>query len=247
MTPGDPETERLFERFRGSDDESAREEVIKRFLPMAKRLADRYRHTSQASDDLLQVASLGLVKAVDRFDPTRGVKFTAFAVPTILGELRRHFRDMGWSVRVPRSLQERALQVERAASAVATSEGRSPSVELIAERLSLTVEEVLEAMQARQAFDALSMDAPISPADGTDMRMGDSIGSEDERLEGVEDRVAVIDALQRVPESERELLRLRFLEGMTQSEIAEQIGVSQMQVSRMLRRSLRKLREIAES
>jgi RNA polymerase sigma-B factor len=246
LRPGSEVVDRLFRRYKRFGDERARDELIERLLPFAHRLADRYRHTSQASDDLAQVASLGLVKAVDRFDPERGVRFTSFAVPTILGELKRHFRDMGWSVRVPRGLQERALKVERVASQLAASNGKTPQVSEIARRLDLTLEEVLEAMEARRALDALSIDAPKRGAEDEEMTLGDGIGNEDEHFEHVVDRVSVAGALPSLSERDRKIIELRFGGEMTQSEIAERLGISQMQVSRLLRRALQDLREQSE-
>ncbi|MDX6632343.1 MAG: polymerase sigma-B factor [Solirubrobacterales bacterium] len=240
-------TDRLLRRYRTMGDERARAELIERMVPFARRLADRYRHTSQSSDDLAQVASLALVKAVDRFDPDRGVRFAAFAVPTILGELKRHFRDMGWSVRVPRGLQERALQVERTSAMLATATGRTPTVMEIAGKLEMTAEEVLEALEARQAFDALSMDTPHQTTEGEGITLGESLGKEDEGFEQAVDRAAVASALPLLPARDREIIRLRFVDELTQTEIAEHLGVSQMQVSRLLRRALQRLRELAES
>jgi RNA polymerase sigma-B factor len=239
------EVERLFERLRQGD-ASARDKLIEHYLPLARRLASRYRHTSQSLEDLVQVASIGLINAVDRFDPERGVNFLAFAVPTILGELKRHFRDNAWSVRVPRGLQERALLVERTASAM-TASGETPTAERLAEKLELGLEDVLEAIEARQALDALSMDAPQTSLDGAEVTLADNIGSEDERYELVEDEAAIAAALEQVSKRDRYILELRFGEEMTQSEIAERLGVSQMQVSRLLRRTLNQLREIAEA
>jgi RNA polymerase sigma-B factor len=239
------DVERLFGRAKEGDG-SAREQLIEHYLPLARRLASRYRHTSQSLEDLVQVASVGLINAVDRFDPDRGVNFAAFAVPTILGELKRHFRDIAWSVRVPRGLQERALEVERAATAM-TAAGENPTAESLAERLEMNIEDVLEALEARQALDALSMDAPQATLDGDQVTLADSIGREDEHYELVEEGVSVAAALEQIPERDRYILQLRFGEEMTQTQIAERLGVSQMQVSRLLRRTLRQLREIAEA
>jgi RNA polymerase sigma-B factor len=243
----DAATDRLFRRYKTMGDQRARDEVIERLLPLARRLAERYRHTSQSSDDLMQVASLGLVKAVDRFDSERGVRFAAFAVPTILGELKRHFRDMGWSVRVPRGLQESALRVERTSTMLAAAKGRPPTVLEIAKRLDIATEEVLEALEARQALDALSMDTPHPSTDGDGMTLGDGVGSEDDRFDHVLDRESVAGALPSLSARDREIIKLRFVDELTQTEIADRLGVSQMQVSRLLRRALQQLRELAES
>lgn len=239
------EGERLFERLKQGDP-SARDQLIEHYLPLARRLASRYRHTSQSLDDLVQVASVGLINAVDRFDPDRGVNFAAFAVPTILGELKRHFRDVAWSVRVPRGLQERALEVERTATAM-SARGETATAQKLAEKLEIEVEDVLEAIEARQALDALSMDAPQATLEGDQVTLADSIGRDDDHYELVEDGLAVSDAMKMVSKRDRYILQLRFGEGMTQSEIAERLGVSQMQVSRLLRKTLQELRELVEA
>jgi RNA polymerase sigma-B factor len=195
--------------------------------------------------DLEQVARLGLVKAVERFDPDRGVAFSTYAVPTMLGEIKRYFRDTGWAVHMPRSLQERVFHIERAEKALYGRLGRGPSVEEVAEQAELTVEETLEAMEAATAYDARSLDAP-APSDADAPSYGDTLGNLDAGFELVEDRGAVRAALRGLPLRERWILHLRFVEDMTQAEIAAQVGVSQMQVSRLLRRSLHQLREEAD-
>jgi RNA polymerase sigma-B factor len=195
----------------------------------------------------MQVASLGLLKAVDRFDPSRGHAFASFAVPTILGELKRYFRDAGWSVHVPRGPQERALKVEEAQQRLTLKSGRAPTVDQIAQYLEMSTEDVLGALQAGQAYDALSLDAPRPSRDGGDAdTYGDSLGCEDERYDLVDADVTVAEALRHLPERERRVLQLRFVEDLTQTEIANRIGVSQMQVSRLLRRSLEQLRELTD-
>lgn len=210
-------------------------------------MARRYQRSSESFDDLLQVANLGLVNAVDRFDPGRGVAFSSFAVPTILGELRRHFRDTGWAVHVPRALHERALAVDRAVSELESRRGRAVRPQDVARELGLTLEDTLEAMEASQAYGALSMDAPIRSEDGTQDSLIDRLGHEDPALSLVEDRTTVATCIRQLPVRDRQVLALRFQQDLTQTQVAEQIGVSQMQVSRIIRRSLTRLRELAEA
>jgi RNA polymerase sigma-B factor len=228
-------------------DQRAREGLIVEFLPLARRMARRYQRSSEAFDDLLQVANLGLVNAVDRFDPDRGVAFSSFAVPTILGELRRHFRDTGWSVHVPRALHERALRVERVAGELEGRRGRSVTPQDVADELGLSLEATLEAMEAGQAYGALSIDAPIRSEDGSQDSLIDQLGDEDAGLTLVEDRATVVTSLQQLPLRDRRVLAMRFHEELTQTQIAARVGVSQMQVSRIIRRSLARLRELAEA
>jgi RNA polymerase sigma-B factor len=242
-----PDIDALFRDFRKTQDRGARETLVERFLPLARRLARRYERGDESFDDLLQVASLGLVKAVDRYEPDRGVAFSSYAVPTILGELKRYFRDTGWAVHVPRGLQERAMKVDQTAAKLTTRLGRPPSMAEIAEGMGLTLEEVLEAMGAAQAYDAVSLEAGRDterPEEGT---IGETLGEVDERLELVEYGQTIAGTLKALPDRDRLVLRLRFVDDLTQSEIAERIGVSQMQVSRLIRRALERLRTVAES
>jgi RNA polymerase sigma-B factor len=233
----------LWRRFARDRDPAVREELVRRYMPFAKRLALRYRGASESFDDLLQVASLGLLNAVDRFDPERGIPFTAFASPTILGELKRHFRDRVWTVRVPRGLHDRMAEVEKAITELTKELQRSPSVGEIAERLELEQTDVLEVMEANHNRRPLSLDRPASAEDGEDSPPTEWIGEEDESFELVEGRIALDAALPYLDERERLVLRLRFAEDMTQSQIAERIGHSQMHVSRILRRALNRIRE----
>jgi RNA polymerase sigma-B factor len=239
------DVQRLFARSH-SGDSSARAALIERFLPLARQLARRYARSSEPFDDLMQVASLGLVKAVDRFDSDRGVAFSTYAVPTILGELKRHFRDTGWSVHVPRSLHEQALAVQRAERALANRLGRSPRDTDIATELGMSVEQVLAALDAAQAHDALSLDAPQEGREGDRESLVSTIGATDEGYELVEYGTTIQATIHELPARDRRVLALRFGEDLTQSQIAEQVGVSQMQVSRIIRRSLQRLRELAE-
>ncbi len=236
----------LFRRWQRDRDAAARDVLVSRFMPLARSLARRYDRSSEPFEDLLQVASLGLIKAIDRFDIDRGHAFASFAVPTILGELKRYFRDSGWAVHVPRGPQERALKVEQARQHLTTATGRPPTVYELAEYLELSTEDVLAALAAAQAYDALSLDAP-RPSDngGASTSYGEQFGAEEEGYALIEASVTVADALSHLPERERRVLHLRFVEDLTQTEIAERIGVSQMQVSRLLRRSLEQLRILA--
>ncbi len=227
-------------RYRDGDAE-ARAQLIEHHLPLARRLASRYRNSGESSDDLEQVASLGLIKAIDRYRPEAGA-FARFAVPTIVGELKRHFRDKGWGMHVPRYLQERVMEVNDAVERLATELGRSPTPRDVAESTGHPVEEVLEAMHAAGAYSPMSLDSPQPGGDAEDENtLGQRLGKEDPQYELAEWRPTVAPALAALPEREREILRLRFQEDLTQSEIASRIGISQMHVSRLLRRSLETL------
>jgi len=220
--------------------------LIRRYLPFANTLTQRYRGASESFDDLLQVASLGLVNAIDRFDPSRGVPFTAFASPTILGELKRHFRDRVWTVRVPRSLHDRMAEVEKAVDELSRNLQRSPSVAEIAARLGLAETEVLEVMEASHNRRPLSLDRPTGNEDPDEAPAAEWVGEEDAGYELVEGKAALDTALPGLDERERAVLRLRFVEDLTQSQIAERIGYSQMHVSRILRQTLKRIREQIE-
>ena len=238
--------ERLWLRFVERRDPVIREELVRRYLPLARSLTQRYRGVNESFDDLLQVASLALVKAVDRFDPARGTPFTAFASPTILGELKRHFRDRVWTVRVPRGLHDRMGEVEKAIAALTEELQRSPSVGEIAGRLQIEPVEVLEAMEASHNRRPLSLDRPAG-TDEDEAPASESIGEEDRGFEMVEGKATLEEAIPRLDERERLVLRLRFAEDMTQAQIAERIGHSQMHVSRILRRALQQIREQVEN
>jgi RNA polymerase sigma-B factor len=236
----------LWDRFAANHDPAIREELVRRNMAFAKRLALRYRGASESFDDLLQVANLGLLNAVDRFDPERGIPFTAFASPTILGELKRHFRDRVWTVRVPRGLHDRMAEVDKAITELTKQLQRSPSVGEIAERLGLDETDVLEVLEANHNRRPLSLDRPAGGEDSDEAPPSEWIGDEDERFELVEGRIALDAALPYLEERERVVLRLRFVEDMTQSQIADRIGHSQMHVSRILRRALSRIREQIE-
>ncbi len=245
-SPGDHRLDKeseLWRHFARERDPAIREELVRRNLPFAKRLALRYRGASEPFDDLLQVATLGLLNAVDRFDPERGIPFTAFASPTILGELKRHFRDRVWTVRVPRGLHDRMGDVEKATAELTTELQRSPSVGEIAARLGIEQTDVLEVMEANHNRRPLSLDRPAGSDDSEESPAAEWIGSEDESYELVEARIALDSALPLLDERERLVLRLRFVEDMTQSQIAGRIGNSQMHVSRILRRALARIRD----
>lgn len=239
------ETEALFERWQTRGDHSARDELVRRYLPLARKLSRRYGGAREPFDDLLQVASLGLVKAVDRFDTSRGTAFSSFAVPTIMGELKRYFRDQGWAVHVPRGAQERAVKVEDAQNRLSARSGHAPTVSELAEYLEFSLEEVLDALETSRAHHAASLDAPSDDGDAESGTVVDTIGAHDPRLSGIETRLTVGVAAGQLSERERRVLALRFVHDLTQTEIAEQIGVSQMQVSRILRRSIARLGELA--
>jgi RNA polymerase sigma-B factor len=240
------EDRRLLERYHRQGDPAAREALVNRFLPLARQLARRYQRGGEQLDDLVQVASLGLLKAIDRFDPARETAFSSFAVPTILGELKRHFRDKGWSVRVPRDLQELAVKVEKVAEDMSRGLGRAPTPAELAERTGSTLEQVLEAREAAGAYRAVSLDRPRTDDDEEGESYADAVGAEDPGYRVAED-AATIERLMRVlSDREREVLRLRFEEDLTQSEIGERVGVSQMHVSRLIRQSVARLRDAAD-
>lgn len=233
----------LFHRWRTYRDRDARDRLIERFLPLARNLARRYTSSSEPYEDLVQVASLGLVKAVERFDPDRGYAFTSFAVPTIVGELKRYFRDSGWALHVDRGAQERARRVLDAQQQISSQTGHPPSIAEIAQYLECGDEEVLDGLQTAEAYDSVSLDAPAR-ADSDEATHVETLGRDDFRLEQVDLHATIFTAAKHLPRREREILFLRFGADLTQSEIAERVGVSQMQVSRLLRRSLALLREM---
>jgi RNA polymerase sigma-B factor len=233
---------RLFARMHAGD-ERARETLIELHLPFAFGLARRYARRGEPLDDLQLVASLALVKAVDGFDTERGVGFRSYASPTILGELKRHFRDRTWALRVPRSLNERALEVERANRELTDRLGTAPGSVELAEHLDWSLEQVLEALEAGSAHSTLSLDAP-RPGDGERETLGESLGNDDGRFELIDAGATIAGVLKHLTPRDRRVLELRFAADLTQSQIADEIGCSQMQVSRILRASLEKLRTL---
>jgi RNA polymerase sigma-B factor len=228
-----------------SGDARAREQLAERYLPLARRLARRYQRSEEPLEDLMQVASLGLLKAIDRFDIGRDAAFPSFAVPTILGELKRHFRDLTWSVRVPRDLKELALRVDRAAAELSLGKRRAPTVTELAEAVGAGEEQVLDALQAAGAYHAGSLDAPRpgqAEAGTAGESLADVLGIQEGGFERAEERATLAPLLAHISSRERLVLRLRFGEDLTQTEIGERMGVSQMQVSRILRQALIRLR-----
>jgi RNA polymerase sigma-B factor len=238
------EEQELFLRYQRDGDTAARSELVERFLPLARRLARRYEQASEPLEDLVQVASLALVKAIDRFDASRGDAFSSYAVPTILGELKRHFRDSGWALHVPRGMQERVLEVNRAVESLARELGRSPNPQEVSSALKLPVEQVLEAIEAGAAYNTTSFDTPRR-TDGDEVgTIADTLGQTDDRFELVEQSATIQRGLSALPERERSIIYLRFAEGLTQAEIADRLGISQMHVSRLIRRSIDRVRTI---
>jgi RNA polymerase sigma-B factor len=227
-------------------DEFARQRLVERYMPLARRLARNYAGSSEPIDDLVQVASLGLLHAIDRYDVDRGRPFVAFAVPTILGEMRRYFRDAGWALHVPRAAKEMALEVRDAAESLRALHGRSPTANQLAEFLECDLEQVLDAMAAMEAYDTCSLDTPRPSDDGTGDTYAESLGTDDERFELIECDATLCAAIAEISPRDRRILRMRFVEDLTQSEIAGRIGISQMQVSRVLRRLLDRLRVLYE-
>ncbi len=230
-------------RRRDAGDEGAREALVHRYLSLARQLAARYAGRGRPLDDLVQVANLGLVKAVDRYDPNRGAAFSSYAVPTIVGELRRHFRDAGWAVHVPRSVQERVLTIGKAVDRLSAHTGRTPTVAELARATGENPEDVVDALSAGHAYEADSLDEPTGS--DSEASRGERVGEEDPNFERVDDWQAIAPALDTLSERDRTVLRLRFVEDLTQSQIAERVGVSQMQVSRILRRTIARIQVLA--
>ena len=235
--------ERFFE-YRTTRDRRLRDELVEGHVPLAQFLARRFAHRGEPYEDLVQVALLGLLKAVERFDPDRGLQFSTFATPTIVGELKRHFRDKGWAMRVPRRVQELHLQLAKIVGALSQELGRSPTAAEIAGRAGVSEEDVLEAMEAGGMYRLASIDGPAaSSEDGSELSA--LLGDDDIDFERVEHQVELSELLDALPARERKIVYLRFFEGLTQSEIADRVGISQMHVSRLLTRSLVTLREHA--
>jgi RNA polymerase sigma-B factor len=236
-----------FALYRRSGDRRLRDDLVEEHAPLAHFLARRFANRGEPVDDLVQVALVGLLKAVERFDPGRGLQFSTFATPTILGELKRHFRDRGWAVRVPRRVQELHLQLGRIVATLGQEHGRSPTPAEVAERAGVSEEEVLEAMEAGSLYRLVSLDGPATRDDDETSELVSCLGDEDGAFEQIEHRAELDDLLGVLSDRERRIVELRFFEGMTQSEIAEQVGVSQMHVSRLLARSLEMLRAQARA
>lgn len=236
-------TRELFRRFKEEGDMDAREKLVMSHLNLVRFIANKFKNRGEPIDDLVQVGYLGLLKAIDRFDPSRGLEFTTFATPTIMGEIRRHFRDKGWSVRVPRRLQELSAKVNQATDTLTSQLQRSPTIAEIADYLDATVDEVLEAMESSSAYSSVSLEAPSGADDDDTPSVIDRYATEDSDLAFTDDRIIIEEALASFSPRERDVIEMRFLKGMTQIEIAEKLGISQVQVSRLLRRTLKKIQD----
>lgn len=228
--------------------EGARHELVQLHLPLVEHCARRFRNRGEPYEDLVQVGTIGLIKAVDRFDTDRGVEFSTYATPTIIGEIKRHFRDKGWAIRVPRRLQELRMQIGATTAELTQSLGRSPTARELAEAVGCSVEEIVEGLESSNAYSTLSLDATDDDADGgSGQSMLDALGVDDDGLAQVEIRASVRPLLEGLPVREQKILLLRFFRNMTQSQIAEEVGISQMHVSRLLARTLEQLRQSLEA
>lgn len=236
-------THELFLRYKEEGDVEAREKLVMSHMNLVRFLANKFKNRGEPLDDLIQVGYLGLLKAIDRFDPSRGLEFTTYATPTIMGEIKRHFRDKGWSVRVPRRLQELSAKVNQATDVLTTELQRSPKIEEIAEYLDASVDEVLEAMESSSAYSSVPLEGTGNNDNDDAPSVLDRYATEDSALNFTDDRLIIQEALKGFSPREREVIDLRFLQGMTQIEIAEQLGISQVQVSRLLRRTLKKIQD----
>ena len=230
----------LLRRYHEEGDATAREVLVERHLPLVRSLARRYAGRGESLDDIEQVGAIGLLKAIDRYEMSREVALTTYATPNVVGEIKRHFRDKGWAIRVPRALQELNGKMGPTIERLTSKLGRSPSIAEIAAEFKTTTEQVLEALEAGSAYAPLSLSAPPGGEDELDPL--ETIGTEDAEYERTEDRTSLEPALAALPEREREILRMRFEEGLTQTQIAERVGISQMHVSRLIRRSLERMR-----
>ncbi len=236
-------TRELFRRYKQDGDMDAREKLVMSHMNLVRFLANKFKNRGEPLDDLMQVGYLGLLKAIDRFEPDRGLEFTTYATPTIMGEIKRHFRDKGWSVRVPRRLQELSAKVNQATDTLTTQLQRSPKVEEIAEYLDASVDDVLEAMESSSAYSSVPLEAPSGGESDDAPSVIDRYVTEDSDLAFTDDRLVLEEALRDFSPREREIIELRFLKGMTQIEIAQKLGISQVQVSRLLRRTLKKVQD----
>ncbi len=237
----------LLRRYHEDGDLQAREQLIEQYMSLVRSLARRYSYRGEQLEDLVQIGAIGLIKAIDRFDLERGVELTTYATPNIIGEIKRHFRDKGWSVRVPRGLQELNVQLSRLVEHLTVQLGRSPTIPELAKAAGVEEEEVLEALESGRAYTSLSLSVGGGGGDDDDLDPLESLGTEEHQYEVSEDRAVLAPGFKALDERERKILQLRFFEGLTQSQIAQQVGISQMHVSRLIRRSLEKIREtIAE-
>jgi RNA polymerase sigma-B factor len=233
----------LLKRYHEQGDVSAREKLIEHYMPLVRSLARRYSYRGEQLEDLVQIGAIGLIKAIDRFDVNRGVELTTYATPNIIGEIKRHFRDRGWSVRVPRGLQELNIQLSRLLEELTVQLGRSPTIPELAKAAEVTDEEVLEALESGRAYSSLSLSVGGGHDEDGELDPLESLGTEEHQYEVSEDRAVLAPGFRVLDERERKILHLRFFEGLTQSQIAQQVGISQMHVSRLIRRSLEKIRD----
>jgi RNA polymerase sigma-B factor len=245
MAAHEPKADReLLRRYHGEGDVQAREQLIEQYLPLVRSLARRYSYRGEQLEDLVQVGCIGLIKAIDRFDIERGVELTTYATPNIIGEIKRHFRDKGWSVRVPRGLQELNVKLSHLIEELTVQLERSPTIPELAKAAGVEEEEVLEALESGQAYATLSLSSPSGGGDeGSDLDPLESLGEIEHQYEVSEDRAVLAPGLRALDDRERKILHLRFYEGLTQSQIAQQVGISQMHVSRLIRRALEKIRD----
>jgi len=233
----------LLRRYHEDGDLQAREQLIEQYMSLVRSLARRYSYRGEQLEDLVQIGAIGLIKAIDRFDLERGVELTTYATPNIIGEIKRHFRDKGWSVRVPRGLQELNVQLSRLVEQLTVQFSRSPTIPELAKAAGVEEEEVLEALESGRAYTSLSLSVGGGGGDDDDLDPLESLGTEEHQYEVSEDRAVLAPGFKALDERERKILQLRFFEGLTQSQIAQQVGISQMHVSRLTRRSLEKIRE----
>jgi len=231
----------LLRRYHEEGDLQAREKLIEQYMSLVRSLARRYAYRGEQLEDLVQIGAIGLIKAIDRFDIDRGVELTTYATPNIIGEIKRHFRDKGWAVRVPRGLQELNVQLSRLMEQLTVQLGRSPTIPELAKAAGVEVEQALEALESGRAYTSLSLS--VGGGDDDDLDPLESLGTEEHQYEVSEDRAVLAPGFRALDERERMILQLRFFDGLTQSQIAQQVGISQMHVSRLIRRSLEKIRE----
>jgi RNA polymerase sigma-B factor len=244
MAVHEPKADRdLLRRYHSEGDVQAREQLIEQYLPLVRSLARRYSYRGEQLEDLVQVGCIGLIKAIDRFDIDRGVELTTYATPNIIGEIKRHFRDKGWSVRVPRGLQELNVRLSHLIEELTVQLERSPTIPELAKAAGVEEEEVLEALESGQAYATLSLSSPAAGDENSDLDPLESLGEIEHQYEVSEDRALLAPGLRALDDRERKILHLRFYEGLTQSQIAQQVGISQMHVSRLIRRALEKIRE----
>jgi RNA polymerase sigma-B factor len=234
----------LLRRYHEQGDLAARKQLIEQYMSLVRSLARRYSYRGEQLEDLVQIGAIGLIKAIDRFDVNRGVELTTYATPNIIGEIKRHFRDRGWAVRVPRGLQELNIQLSRLIEELTVQLGRSPTIAELAKGAGVSEEEVLEALESGRAYTSLSLSVGSAGHDDEgELDPLESLGTEEHQYEVSEDRAVLAPGFRVLDERERKILHLRFFEGLTQSQIAQQVGISQMHVSRLIRRSLEKIRE----